>query len=532
MSLAKLRRLICLLLLIAVPLAAASSHAASERQGKQPPSHRRNFVACPIVRDTSTLPCWLAEYEGELYYLGSQGSSASAFYPPQLGHEALVEGTIVDGPRICGGVPLSPVRVSVMPEINRACNTVLPAESGLTPARSPLAPTPSFPDDARAFVIPYDFDSDYLTLHTTRIVVEAARVAKAAKPSRIEVRGQRGATLLSNGQTLTEGARIAEVRAKKMAENLVGLGLPAERVHVTWQNEPDPPDGITDPDRRRVTITLSGTLTDAGCDRACLIGFTEQYLKALGARDPSALPLAANVKFTENGTQLPLGGGLWNIPTTLVAHRDVFADPTTGQVAVWSVLDERGAPVLLSVRLKVQDRRITEIETVVARKGSHALFAPETFAASTSVFQQVLKPGQRSPREQMIAIANGYFEGIEKHDSRLVRSSTDCNRFENGVQMTNRPGAVTPRACATAVDRLTHIKAVRDRRYDIVDEERGVVLSMVLFDIPADPGATPPREARMLLLAELFKIASGEIQRIETVMHNLSYGSGSGWAAR
>jgi hypothetical protein len=35
------------------------------------------------------------------------------------------------------------------------------------------------------------------------------------------------------------------------------------------------------------------------------------------------------------------------------------------------VLDDRGAPILLSVRLKIQERRIHEIETIVARKGSH-----------------------------------------------------------------------------------------------------------------------------------------------------------------
>ena len=190
------------------------------------------------MRDTSTLPCWLAEHEGELYYLGSQGSSASAFYPPQLGHQALVEGTVVEGPRVCGGRPLSPVHVSVMQELTPACNTVLPAEPGFTPARSPIAPTPKFPDSTREFAVPYDFDSDYLTLHTTRIVVEAVRVAKAINAARIEVHGHRGATLLSNGQTLAEGARIAEVRATKMAENLVGLGIAADRVHVTWQREP------------------------------------------------------------------------------------------------------------------------------------------------------------------------------------------------------------------------------------------------------------------------------------------------------
>jgi hypothetical protein len=192
-----------------------SSHATRGQDAARPPAERRHFVACPIVRDTSTVPCWLAEYDGELYYLGAQGSSASAFYPPQLGHEALIEGTVVDGPRICGGRPLAPVRVSVLRELTPACNTVLPAEPAFTPGPSPIAPAPKFPDSTREFVIPYDFDSDYLTLHATRVILEAVRVAKAVNAARVDVRGHRGATMLSNGQIVRERAGIGEVRATK-----------------------------------------------------------------------------------------------------------------------------------------------------------------------------------------------------------------------------------------------------------------------------------------------------------------------------
>ena len=35
-------------------------------------AQQRNFVACPMVRDTQTVPCFLAEYDGETYYLGIQ----------------------------------------------------------------------------------------------------------------------------------------------------------------------------------------------------------------------------------------------------------------------------------------------------------------------------------------------------------------------------------------------------------------------------------------------------------------------------
>ena len=37
----------------------------------------------------------------------------------------------------------------------------------------------------------------------------------------------------------------------------------------------------------------------------------ERYLEALAARDPSRLPVADGVRFTENGIPLPLGTGLW-----------------------------------------------------------------------------------------------------------------------------------------------------------------------------------------------------------------------------
>ena len=32
------------------------AHGTAARRNDQPPANRRNFVACPIVRDTKTLP--------------------------------------------------------------------------------------------------------------------------------------------------------------------------------------------------------------------------------------------------------------------------------------------------------------------------------------------------------------------------------------------------------------------------------------------------------------------------------------------
>src|SRR5262245_37638299 len=91
-------------------------------------AQQKNFLACPIVQDTKTVPCFLAEYEGETYYLGIQQDITAAFHPPQLKHEVLVEGTVKPGPRVCGGIPLEPLSISVIKEVNLACNTLLPAD--------------------------------------------------------------------------------------------------------------------------------------------------------------------------------------------------------------------------------------------------------------------------------------------------------------------------------------------------------------------------------------------------------------------
>src|SRR5688572_10025961 len=177
------------------------------------PSDHRNFVACPIVRDTSTVPCWLAEYEGQLYFLTLQTDVSAPVNPPWLGHRVLVEGVVSDEPNICGGKVLKPVVLSVLPELDATCNTILPAEEryNLTfePPRPPgpggrrLAsgnPAPRGSTVAtrgpRTITLQYGFDGAVGFRHAQALqqILEAAQKGKAA---RVEVVGFRAAVLLS-----------------------------------------------------------------------------------------------------------------------------------------------------------------------------------------------------------------------------------------------------------------------------------------------------------------------------------------------
>lgn len=223
---------------------------------------RLNFVACPIVRDTPSVPCWLAEHGGELYYLGIQTDVSAEFQPPYLGHQVLVEGRITDKPRICGGVVLDPVRISVMPELDRSCNTRLPVDPRYKIDFNPRPPGPSAgrlafadvrppapepvkpPFVEKSFSIYFDFDQGISFRHP-RDLMAIVHYAQETRARRISIDGHRGATLLAGGSVLAESEWIAERRARQLKELLTGAGVTAA-IEVTWQTAPVTADGDED----------------------------------------------------------------------------------------------------------------------------------------------------------------------------------------------------------------------------------------------------------------------------------------------
>jgi outer membrane protein OmpA-like peptidoglycan-associated protein len=240
---------------------------------------QRSFVACPIVRDTKTVPCFLAEYGGETYYLTIQQDIQAELYPPQLLHQVLVEGTVAAGPRVCGGIPLKPLKLSVLPEVSSACNTILPAEPGIEapPTRRPAGPStrqaPVIPGAAppapgpvppltgpfteREFRITYDFDSAFLFSRDTRVVSQAATYANSAQAKTVEITAYRAASLLSDGRVLTEDERIGAQRAERVADLLRGLGADPRSIKVRLAPGVTKPDGVTDPQNRLLTIRVT-----------------------------------------------------------------------------------------------------------------------------------------------------------------------------------------------------------------------------------------------------------------------------------
>jgi len=119
-----------------------------------------------------------------------------------------------------------------------------------------------------------------------------------------------------------------------------------------------------------------------------LLRYADQYLDALAANDPSHLPVTDNVRFTENTRQLELGEGLWKTVSD-VKYRHAVADPSQGQIGLFSTLQEKKGDhlTLLALRLKVADKKMLEIETIVTRYAGRAVaFKLESLVAPASVF--------------------------------------------------------------------------------------------------------------------------------------------------
>jgi hypothetical protein len=313
------------------------------------------------------------------------------------------------------------------------------------------------------------------------------------------------------------------------------------------------------------TIHGQASRTAGGsCDRACLEDFVDQFLDAFIRHDPKQLPLARSTRFTENGQRLELGDGSWRSMVGKGTYRLFVSDPTAGQVAFIGTLREEnvkikeGALVLIALRLKIDNRQVSEIETFIVRS-EQAAQSVEKAGKPHPVYLETVPAAERMSRVDLIKTANMYFSGMQLNDGKGVYPFTDdCDRFENGNQATNAPTPPgqtrpDPKTASTYSGQwgckeqfesgLIHfVTRIRDRRFVAVDQERGLVYSFAFFDHAAGntrnfqapdgrkvtAGPTTPWTWQ---LAEMFKIEKGKIRRIEAILERAPYGMGSGWSS-
>ena len=289
------------------------------------------------------------------------------------------------------------------------------------------------------------------------------------------------------------------------------------------------------------------------CDRACLNGFVDQYMAAVAAHDPSKLPTSADVRYSENNVEMKLGEGLWQTSDGWGSYKVYVDDPQTGQVGFLGVSNEDTHLSVFAARLKVVDKKVTEIEVIVARpdrpgpQGAGPLAGGPDNLKDKPLFSEDEPASERVSRDKLIALADGYFSTIQLNTGKLFTTfDPDCQRMENGSITANNPdpnaGAVQKMGCQAQLETgmLKMVTRCRDRRY-LVDEQRQMVFAATFFDhngtlrkntlVDGSVRAigAPFDRPFSFLIFELFKIKDGKIRQIEAVLNTVPYYMPSPW---
>ena len=277
-----------------------------------------------------------------------------------------------------------------------------------------------------------------------------------------------------------------------------------------------------------------------------LYAVLDAYLAALAARDLAAAPLAPRVFNTENNVLLERGDGCWNTVTALDPYQLRVAEPEAGQVAVFTAIEDTDALNPCCIRLEVgADGLITGVETVVARNKDEGFpFGPQFFATKP-VMETIIPAAERATREDLVRVANGYFETIERNDGTMATKFwPHCNRVENGVQTTNNadfPLPIAKLGCEEqfALGWYRYDDDLRGRRFPLVDIERGIVLAYGFIDhsgalgdyllTDGTPARSPVRRPHSYYLAEAFRIRDHAIEQVEADFLTVPYRMPSPW---
>ena len=279
----------------------------------------------------------------------------------------------------------------------------------------------------------------------------------------------------------------------------------------------------------------------AACDRACLRTMLDQYLQAVIKHDPKAAPLIVGFRQTENAVNVAPGNGVWKTVTGLGKMQRRYLDPVSGQAGYYGLVEEGSSVALVTVRLRVQNRKLTEAEWYLARENDPGLNGPRQpgrppanlfnaeYLIANPPPDRVVPAARRLTRDELIAVTQSYFDAITSHDNSVALTHPGCGRAENGspappgkfLPPAPRPAAAGapagPPPGASSNDCVGglanfNLSMVVATRIPLVDEEAQVSLGMAVFI--RRPGSSTPRN----VFSEWFNVEDGRIKTIYTAM--------------
>jgi hypothetical protein len=250
----------------------------------------------------------------------------------------------------------------------------------------------------------------------------------------------------------------------------------------------------------------AGGAPASGCTRELLKATIDSYFKALAAHDPSTLPLADTLKFTENGkVSKPADAPLWKTAGALKYVHSAL-DTESCNSASEAVVPDGTTDIPVAVRIKLVNQKITEIETIAARKGDYTGVTSDTAALAASKdtikWEESVPVAMRNTREELVNWMAKYFKQFPQG---VCNTTSTCKRMENGGGNFVCSEGAGCAASSTSTVLKSHLI--------IADVETGLGVGFTLFT-----GGHPDMH--------MFKMYGGQVYAVSAI---LSKGDSTGW---
>lgn len=287
-------------------------------------------------------------------------------------------------------------------------------------------------------------------------------------------------------------------------------------------------------------VGTADAFAQSTCNRDCLRTVLDQYLDAVVAGDPGSAPLVVGIRQTENAINVRPGDGVWQSVTGLGSVQRRYLDPVSGQAAYYGTVEEGNETAIVTVRVRVENREITEAEWYLARADDPGLGGPRQpggppanlhnpeYLEQNPPPDRVVPRTERADRDTLVRVVNSYFDAITSHDGSVALTHPGCGRAENGTPApaglffppagaantsgaSQAPAGGAIRDCVSGLENF-NLSMVTARRIPVVDVEAQVALAFAVFI--RRPGSPTPRN----VFSEWFVIDDARIRTIYTAM--------------
>jgi hypothetical protein len=256
----------------------------------------------------------------------------------------------------------------------------------------------------------------------------------------------------------------------------------------------------------------------------------DDYLESLLTRDPSRAALSKDSRVSLNATLVA--------PGELPKFDDfpalqIFTDVEQGGIALAGVTIVEGVLRPYALRLKIENERIAEAETIVSGTTKGHFADVDQLMKPDVLYDAPVAPERAATREALRAAADSYWIGLQESDGSIPKFNYRCDRYDNGKRITNNLSILlSPEAavltCASSLYGTRPARPLaRARAYPVLDVSLGVVVSWVMVDFRENPLLKLPGMTHYMMT--LFKVVDGEIRIMDEITEKVPFGTPSAW---